>query len=228
MAVTNADPLPLVLRVAIGVAIALPLDVFWVMLLEERRLSSPAALSDTSWTLYLDHVPGHAARCRGPGEAAFHEALDDGQTHFVCVVPRAPGPPRGIVPVDIEYTSWFGLTRRVAYRFDVTAWDDGKMWIAYYSSGYDYVREVTDEGHDHEGRVEFSVQTTPLTTVRYSFDSDAVDRVLPEGVSSLDLPPGARSITTCMSGRTRETELVRTRFVRAPERNVVLSGRICP
>ncbi len=188
----------------------------------ERRIESPASMTDTHWTLYLDRVPGTSVRCRGPGETELHVAPPDGAGHFECVVPRAPGLPRGVVPVAIAYESWLGFTRNTTFHFDAARWDDDKMWSGYYSSGYAVVSPFD------AGRVRFHVWSTPLTSVRYSFDSDAVDRTLPEGVAEIAVPPGARSITTCLFGRGRRsfgTELVRSGATTYPD---VVRDKTCP
>ena len=73
----------------------------------------------------------------------------------------------------------------------------------------------------------FYVESSARTTVRYSIDSDRVDQVLPEDVSEIALPEGARYVASCLVSRGRRFGTVVVRH-HARERHEVLEPLSCP
>lgn len=207
----------------LGVVVWLPVTRLGVLRLLESRLAIHASEGDDAWTLYLDRIPGNDVACRR-GDLPPQPAPPDGAGHFVCTVPHAEGDTKTTVPLEIEYSTWLGFRRRIAPGFDAAEWADGKMWSGYYSSGYAY---ASFDEQASPRRFRFHVASSARTTVRYSIDSDRVDQVLPEGVSEIPMPEGARYVASCLVDRGRRSGTVLVRH-HAHERPEVLEPLSCP
>lgn len=205
----------------------------------ERRMYADASLSPTEWTLYLKKVPGRNVSYRSSAGAPLVPAEVDAY-YSTLRVPRAPGPPWGEVPVEIEYDSLLGH-RKVTFVHDATKWYADGIWSGYYSSGWQYLALLPSD--DGTVKLLMYLETTPCTTVRYSVDSDALDRTLPalptpmsdlgtRGESIADhpiiLPAGTTSVTSCMSGCGGRRSDVRRHFVDSHRRSEPVDGVDCP
>ena len=96
------------------------------------------------------------------------------------------------VPIEIRYTNFLGFSRHTWVTFDVAKGLSGQV-RAYLHEGVGWAElEVPEDGAPT--RVRFNTLTGECATVRYSVDSDALDRTLAPGESSIVVPGRPRVI----------------------------------
>ncbi len=161
----------------------------------EMRMRADAERRPTGWNLYLKNVPGTSVSYRASPGGSFLPAEREPNGYYdKLTVEALPSDDLGVMPVEIEYTTWVGLHRRTTFAFDMTAWQAGRAWSNVYSSGGScWVSREVPNGSGWR-TVRIGMASNACVRWRYGLTADHVETLLPVGATTFTVPESTGSV----------------------------------
>lgn len=177
-------------RVILLIALSAALAAGGAVVVKFGRPSVEGGATDGGWDLYF-RIPGDRVSLRFRNDQEYRSYGDrrvQVPADFAGIHGHAP------VPIEIRYKDYLGLPHHDVVVFDVARGISGQT-KAYLHEGVNWLvlERATSTSPAH---LLANAATDDCVTVRYSLDSDALDRVLPANPPpKIELPGDPKSIT---------------------------------
>ncbi len=161
----------------------------------ETRMRADAERGPTGWKIYLKNVPGRSISYRQSAGGPFVPAEHDPSGYYdMLTIEAPPADDLGIMPIEIEYTTWVGVPRRTTFAFDMTAWQASRAWSNVYSSGGAcwLLRDAQQGSGTRTLRI--GMTSDACVRWRYGVAPDRVDTLLPVGAKTFTVPDGTGAV----------------------------------